>query len=206
MLSRITSLGCQGVGGFGVTVECASSNGLPKFDIVGLPDTAVKEARDRVRAAIKNNGMRFPVSHLTVNLAPADQRKEGSVYDLPVLMSILCVTGDLKQPPAETAFVGEVSLSGELRPVTGVLPMALAAVRLGVKELFVPAENAEEAAFAEGLTVYPVRHVKALVEHLRGEQTLTPAKAPELGHETDFPFDFSEVKSQLYVKRALEIA
>ena len=206
MLSRITSLGCQGVGGFGVTVECASSNGLPKFDIVGLPDAAVKEARDRVRSAIKNNGMRFPVCHLTVNLAPADQRKEGSVYDLPVLMSILCITGDVKQPPATAAFLGEVSLSGEVRGVPGVLPMALAAVRLGVTELFVPAENAEEAAFAEGLTVYPVRHVKALVEHLRGEQTLTPAKAPELGHETDFPFDFSEVKSQLYVKRALEVA
>ena len=206
MLSRITSLGCQGVGGFGVTVECASSNGLPKFDIVGLPDAAVKEARDRVRSAIKNNGMRFPVCHLTVNLAPADQRKEGSVYDLPVLMSILCITVDVKQPPATAAFLGEVSLSGEVRGVPGVLPMALAAVRLGVTELFVPAENAEEAAFAEGLTVYPVRHVKALVEHLRGEQTLTPAKAPELGHETDFPFDFSEVKSQLYVKRALEVA
>ena len=206
MLSRITSLGCQGVGGFGVTVECASSNGLPKFDIVGLPDAAVKEARDRVRAAIKNNGLRFPVCHLTVNLAPADQRKEGSVYDLPVLMSILCVTGDVKQPPEETAFLGEVSLSGEVRPVPGVLPMALAAVRLGVTELYVPADNAEEAAFAEGLTVYPVRHLRDLLEHLRGERRLAPAKAPELGHETAFPFDFSEVKSQLYVKRALEVA
>ncbi|MBQ9044393.1 MAG: YifB family Mg chelatase-like AAA ATPase [Oscillospiraceae bacterium] len=206
MLSKITSLGCQGVGGFPVTVECASSNGLPRFDIVGLPDAAVKEARDRVRSAIKNNGMRFPVCHLTVNLAPADLRKEGSVYDLPVLMSILCITGDVRQPPASTAFLGEVSLSGELRSVPGVLPMALAARRAGVRELFVPAENAAEAAFAEGLTIYPVRHVKALVEHLRGETALTPAKAPELGRETAFPFDFSEVKSQLYVKRALEVA
>ena len=206
MLSTITSLGCQGVGGFGVTVECSSSNGLPKFDIVGLPDAAVREARDRVRSAIKNNGMRFPVSHLTVNLAPADQRKEGSVYDLPVLMSILCITGDLQQPPATTAFLGEVALSGEVRPVPGVLPMALSAVRLGIKELFVPAENAPEAAFAEGLLVYPVRHVRDLVGHLRGEQKLQPAKPPQLRNETTFPFDFSEVKSQLYVKRALEIA
>ena len=190
MLSRITSLGCQGVGGFGVTVECSSSNGLPKFDIVGLPDAAVREARDRVRSAIKNNGMRFPVSHLTVNLAPADQRKEGSVYDLPVLMSILCITGDLQQPPATTAFLGEVALSGEVRPVPGVLPMALSAVRLGIKELFVPAENAPEAAFAEGLLVYPVRHVRDLVGHLRGEQKLQPAKPPQLRNETTFPFDF----------------
>ena len=206
MLSRITSLGCQGVGGFGVTVECSSSNGLPRFDIVGLPDAAVKEARDRVRSAIKNNGMRFPVCHLTVNLAPADTRKEGSLYDLPVLMSILCITGDVKQPPVTSAFLGEVTLAGEVRPVPGVLPMALAAVRMGVRELFVPAENASEAAFAEGITVYPVHHVKALVEHLHGERKLTPAKAPKLGRETTFPFDFSEVKSQLYVKRALEIA
>ena len=206
MLCRMTSLLCQGVGGFGVTVECSSSNGLPRFDIVGLPDAAVKEARDRVRSAIKNNGMRFPVCHLTVNLAPADTRKEGSVYDLPVLMSILCITGDVKQPPAATAFVGEVTLGGEVRPVPGVLPMALAAVRMGVTELFVPAETSAEAALAEGLTVYPVHHVKALVEHLHGERRLVPARAPELGHETAFPFDFSEVKSQLYVKRALEIA
>ena len=206
MLSRITSLGCHGVGGFGVTVECSSSNGLPRFDIVGLPDAAVKEARDRVRSAIKNNGMRFPVCHLTINLAPADQRKEGSVYDLPVLMSILCITGDVKQPPATAAFLGEVALSGEVRPVPGVLPMALAAVRLGMKELYVPAENAPEAAFAEGIAVYPVRHITELVEHLRGKRRLAAARAPKLGNAATFPFDFSEVKSQLYVKRALEIA
>ena len=206
MLSNIQSLGCRGVGGYAVSVECYVSNGLPGFDIVGLPDAAVKEARERVRSAIKNNGMKFPVSRLTVNLAPADTRKAGTVYDLPVLLGILCATGELKQPPHTAAFFGELSLAGEVRPVPGALPMALAAARLGMQELYVPAENAPEAAFADTVTVYPVQNVAQLLAHLRGEEKIPPARPPELTARSVFPVDFAEVKAQENVKRALEVA
>ena len=206
MLSMIRSLGCQGVGGYDVRVECYVTNGMPGFEIVGLPDAAVKEARERVRAAIKNNGMKFPVSRMTVNLAPADQRKAGTLYDLPVLLGILTATGELKPLPETAAFLGELSLAGEVRPVPGVLPMALAALRCGVRELFVPAENAAEAAFVEGLTVYPVDTVSRLMAHLRGERPIEPAMAPTLSGVEDDPYDFADVKAQENVKRALEVA
>ena len=206
MLSHIRSLGFQGVGGYAVDVECYVTNGMPGFEIVGLPDTAVKEARERVRAAIRNNGMRFPVSRLTVNLAPADQRKAGTLYDLPVLLGILSATGEIRRIPDTAAFLGEVSLAGEVRPVPGVLPMALAAVRCGVKELYVPAENAPEAAFVEELTVYPVDTVSRLMAHLRGDRPIEPAKAPEIAGVEAYPFDFADVKAQENVKRALEVA
>lgn len=206
MLSKIQSLGCQGVGGYGVSVECYVTNGLPRFDVVGLPDSAVKEARERVRAAIKNNGMRFPVSHLTVNLAPADTRKAGTLYDLPMLIGILSATGELKTPPKTQAFFGELSLAGEVRPVPGALPMALAAARQGIEELFVPAENAAEAAFVTEITVYPVKNVMQLVYHLRGNRRIEPASPPKPESVEDFPLDFSEVKAQENVKRALEVA
>ena len=206
MVSRIRSLGLQGIGGYEVSVECFLSNGLPNFDVVGLPDTAVKEARDRVRSAIKNCGMKFPVSRVTVNLAPADTRKAGTIYDLPILLGILICTGELKPLPADAAFLGELSLAGELRPVRGALPMALAAKRLGVSALYVPAENAAEAAFAEGLTVYPVATLPELLAHLRGETLLTPADPPALD-ACDLPLpDFADVKAQENVKRALEVA
>ena len=206
MLSHIRSLGFQGVGGYAVDVECYVTNGMPGFEIVGLPDTAVKEARERVRAAIRNNGMKFPVSRLTVNLAPADQRKAGTLYDLPVLLGILSATGEIRRLPDTSAFLGELSLAGEVRPVPGVLPMALAAVRSGVKELYVPAENAQEAAFVEELTVYPVDTVSRLMAHLRGDRPIEPAVAPEIAGVEAYPLDFADVKAQENVKRALEVA
>ena len=207
MVSRIRSLGLQGIGGYEVSVECFLSNGLPNFDVVGLPDTAVKEARDRVRSAIKNCGMKFPVSRVTVNLAPADTRKAGTIYDLPILLGILVCTGELKPLPADAAFLGELSLAGALRPVRGALPMALAAKRLGISALYVPAENAAEAAFAEGLTVYPVQNLAELLAHLRGEAPLSPAEPPALDAYDGAPLpDFADVKAQENVKRALEVA
>ena len=206
MLSKIQSLGCRGVSGYAVSVECHVSNGLPGFDIVGLPDAAVKEARERVRSAIKTNGMKFPVSRLTVNLAPADTRKAGTLYDLPVLLGILCATGEIRQPPATAAFFGEVSLAGEIRPVTGALTMALAAEQLGLRELFVPAGNAAEAAFAEGVTVYPVENISQLVHHLRGDKPIAPMPPPAFSAAPHFAVDFAEVKAQENVKRALEVA
>lgn len=206
MVSRIRSLGIKGIGGYEVSVECSIAQGLPGFEIVGLPDAAVREARDRVRAAIKNSGLKFPVSRLTVNLAPADTKKAGTVYDLPVLLGILAVTGEIKEPPADCAFFGELSLAGELRPVRGALPMALAAERAGIKRLFVPADNAPEAAFAQGIEVYPVENVTTLLEYFREQTELEPVQpGTERREHTGGP-DFSEVKGQQYAKRALEVA
>ena len=156
MVTTVRSLGLQGISGYEVTVECFLSGGLPAFDVVGLGDTAVKEARERVRAAIKNCGAKFPVSRITVNLAPANLKKEGTVYDLPLLLGILAGEGEIDAPDPASAFIGELSLTGALRPISGVLPMAMAAARAGVKTLYVPAANAAEATLADGLTVYGV--------------------------------------------------
>ena len=206
MFSRIRSLGVSGVGGYEVSVEVNISSGLPAFDIVGLPDAAVKESRERVRAAIRNNGFSFPVSRITVNLAPADQKKAGTVYDLPILIGILAAQGEIRKPGGDAAFLGELSLTGELRPVTGALPMAIAAMREEIKFLFVPEENAAEAAFAEGITVYPVRNVRQILKHLRGEELISAAPPPEISSQPDQLPDFSDVKGQENVRRAFEIA
>ncbi len=206
MVSKIRSLGIKGIGGYEVSVECFLSSGLPAFDIVGLPDTAVKEARDRVRAAIKNAGLQFPVSRLTINLAPADTKKGGTVYDLPMLLAIISAKGEIKQPGPECAFIGELSLTGELRPVRGALPMALAAQRAGIKKLFVPEENAAEASFAESVAVYPVRTVSELLAHFSGEAPIAAVTTPEISDNDAHAADFCDVKGQENVKRALEVA
>lgn len=199
-------MGLQGIGGYEVLLEVYISNGLPAFDVVGLPDAAVREARERVHAAIKNNGYRFPVSRMTVNLAPADKKKAGTLYDLPMFIGILAADGDIDEPGDDCAFIGELSLSGELRPVYGALPMAIAAARCGVKKFFVPEDNAAEAAFADGISVYPVKNVDQLLRFMRGEVEIEPAAAPELDTLMEHMPDFSEVKGQENVKRALEIA
>ena len=206
MIAKVRSMGLQGIGGYEVQLEVYISNGLPAFDVVGLPDAAVREARERVRAAIKNNGYRFPVSRMTVNLAPADKKKAGTLYDLPMFIGILAADGDIDEPGDDCAFIGELSLSGELRPVYGALPMAIAAARCGVKKLFVPADNAAEAAFADGISVYPVKNVDELLRLMRGEVNIEPAAAPALDTLMEHMPDFSEVKGQENVKRALEIA
>ena len=206
MLSRIRSFSVSGVGGFEIAVEVYISGGLPGFEIVGLPDAAVKEARERVRAAIKNNGFRFPPSRLTVNLAPADRKKAGTLYDLPILIGILTAQGELPRIAADCAFLGELALDGSLRRISGALPMAIAAERCGVKKLFLPAENASEAAFAEGVEVYGVESVGELVAHLRGEKELLPAAPPVLTASDLALPDFSDVKGQESVKRAFEVA
>lgn len=206
MVVSVRSLGLTGINGYEVTVECMLAGGLPAFDIVGLPDTAVKEARERARAAAKSCGVKFPVSRITVNLAPARVRKGGTVYDLPILLSILAADGELKKLPVNAAFLGELSLTGALRPIVGVLPMALSAARLGIKELYVPAANAAEATLADGVTVYGVENVAQLLAHLKGETAISPAeKWVPANEERPLP-DFAEVMGQENVKRALEIA
>ncbi len=206
MVVTVRSLGLSGVTGYEVSAECFLSGGLPAFDIVGLPDAAVREARERVRAAVKNCGAKFPVSRITVNLAPAGTRKAGTVYDLPIFVGILAASGEVPALPSDAAFLGELSLTGALRGVAGVLPMALAAREAGIRQLFVPAENAAEATLAGGLTVYGVPDVAALKAHLRGEGALTPAEPWVPESEAVAAPDLRDVMGQENVKRALEIA
>ncbi len=206
MYAKIRSLGLRGIGGYEVQLELYISSGLPRFDIVGLPDAAVKEAADRVRAAVKNGGYDFPPSRITVNLAPADTKKNGTVYDLPVLLALLCATEQARAPLADDMFFGELSLTGQLRPVTGALPMALAAARAGAKRLFVPAENAAEAAYAEGVEVYPVHDVAELLAHLNGQKAIEAAAPRSIEPDRGQYPDFFDVKGQDNVKRALEVA
>ena len=206
MVYPVHSLGLHGITGYPVSVECDLSSGLPAFTVVGLPDAAVNEARERVRSAIKNCGFSFPVSRITVNLAPAHVKKIGTLYDLPILVGLLAAGGQLALRDRDCAFVGELSLSGRLRPCAGMLSMALAAKAAGLHKLFVPEQNAAEATLAGGLEVYPVNNVQQLVRHLTGEAPISPAPAWD-GSMAPLPGpDFSQVKGQEPVKRALEIA
>ena len=206
MICSIHTMGVNGIQGNHIVVECYISNGLPGFDIVGLPDAAVKEARERVRAAAKTSGMKFPASRITVNLAPAGLKKAGTHYDLPILLSILCATGSVRRPKSTTAVIGEVSLDGKIRPVSGVLPMAIAAKKAGMQSIFVPAENAAEATLSRGPAVYPVKTVRELLDALNGETSLTeePIWVPE--HREEVLLDFKDVVGQENAKRALEVA
>ncbi|MBQ7255019.1 MAG: YifB family Mg chelatase-like AAA ATPase [Oscillospiraceae bacterium] len=206
MIASVKSFGLEGIRAYSVLIECFIASGLPSFDVVGLPDAAVREARDRVRAAVKSSGFKFPVSRITLNLAPADQKKSGSLYDLPILLSVLAASDAIKLPGEHAAFLGELGLEGELRAVPGVLPMALEAEKLGVTELYVPAENAAEATLATGLTVYGVKSVRQLAAHLSGAEPIEPAKPWVPSRQTANLPDFSDVKGQENVKRALEIA
>ena len=206
MVYPVHSLGLHGITGYPVSVECDLSSGLPAFTVVGLPDAAVNEARERVRSAIKNCGFSFPVSRITVNLAPAHVKKIGTLYDLPILVGLLAAGEQLTLRDRDCAFVGELSLSGRLRPCAGMLSMALAAKAAGLHKLFVPEQNAAEATLAGGLEVYPVNNVQQLVRHLTGEASISPAPAWD-GTVVPLPGpDFSQVKGQEPVKRALEIA
>ena len=212
MLSKIYSRGLSGIDGFPVSVETDISNGMPAFDIVGLPDTAVKEAKERVRSAIKNTGFKFPAKHIVINLAPASQRKEGSGYDLPMALSILTATEQLQVGDdylEKCAFFGELSLDGSVNSINGILPMVISAYRQGITDMFVPAENAGEAAVIEGVNVYPVESLKSLCDHfcdIKRMEKRTVDVQEFFRRSAESILDFCDVKGQENVKRALEIA
>lgn len=207
MFSRIKSIGIFGMDSYMIEIEADISTGLPAFDIVGLPDAAVKESRDRVRSAIKNCGFKFPLGRITVNLAPADRKKEGSIYDLPVLLAILKAYNQLKCNFDDSVIIGEVALDGKVRSVNGVLAITITAKQNGIRNIFVPKENAAEAAVIEGINVYGVDNLMQLIEHLKGENLIEKTEPLPLVNTTlDTIPDFSDVKGQLAAKKALEVA
>lgn len=207
MFSMVKSVGIFGLNSYMLQIEADVSGGLPCFDVVGLPDTAVKESRDRVRAAIKNCGFKFPAGRITVNLAPADKKKEGAIYDLPILISILIASDQLKADTQNCVFLGEVSLDGKVRGVNGVLAMVITAKQNGIKDVFVPLDNVSEGAAVEGINVYGISNVKQIIDHITGFTTLTPAKPTVSSMATlDTAIDFCDVKGQITAKKALEVA
>ncbi len=207
MFERCTGMGLVGIESFKVTIEADLSSGLPAFDIVGLPDAAVKESRDRVRSAMKNCGFDFPLGKITINLAPADIKKVGPLYDLPILIALLKLSEQLSANIDDAVFIGEISLSGIVNPVNGILPMTIEAQKLGYKRIFIPYENRAEAAVVRGLEVYPVKNIKQLHDHLTGRTPMKKADPEELTVTLGkFAVDFSQVKGQYEAKRALEIA
>lgn len=210
MFIKVFGMSVIGMDSYPVFVEVDISQGLPQFATVGLPDTSVKESRDRIKAAIKNSGYRFPRSHVTVNLAPADIKKEGTGFDLPIAIGILAAEELIKEDALLSClFIGELSLDGSIKGVRGVLPAALKAKEIGIKSVFVPSDNAAEAAMVEGINVYPVNTLPDVVEFLSGRNNIEPLALDinKIFHETrQYEVDFNEIKGQKQAMRALEIA
>ena len=211
MLACTNSCATVGLEGYIIRVEVDLSPGVPRFNMVGLPDTAVQEAKERVRAALRNSGCEFPMRRITVNLAPADLKKEGPAYDLPIAIGILLSSGQLESAPAGAVFLGELSLDGSLRHTNGILAMVSVARDQGYDSVFVPAMNAEEASLVEDITVYPATTLDSVVRHLKGESLLEPMqgdawiKCSALPPVND-PMDLAHIRGQEHAKRALEVA
>ena len=210
MFIKVFGMSVIGMDSYPVFVEVDISQGLPQFATVGLPDTSVKESRDRIKAAIKNSGYRFPRSHVTVNLAPADIKKEGTGFDLPIAVGILAAEELIKEDALQNClFIGELSLDGSIKGVRGVLPAALKAKEIGIRSVFVPRDNAAEAAMVEGINVFPVNTLPDVVEFLSGRSNIEPLTLDinKIFQETrQYEVDFNEIKGQKQAMRALEIA
>lgn len=210
MISKVFSAALHGINGITVDIEVDISYGLPAFTIVGLPETAVKESRERVRSAIRNAGFEFPSDRITINLAPADVRKEGSSFDLPIALGMLVSMNQISRDRTKDyLIIGELSLDGRVKPIKGVLPLAIHAVGQGFKSIIVPAENGREAAVVKGIDVYGVSHLIEIVQFFKGKIQLdrfVPDESTQEAHPRDEKFDFSDIKGQSQAKRALEIA
>ena len=207
MLAVVKSYGLLGLGGYKVDVEVDISQGLPKYDIVGLPDTAVKESKERVRAAVKNSGFKFP-GKITINLAPANQKKEGPAFDLPIAISILCASEQLKLGEmSKFVMVGELGLDGSLKPVSGLLPILISARESGYTSFIVPKKNEEEASYIDGINVFAFDKLKDVVMFIGGELKVLPIeKKIWKSEQLNSSEDFARVKGQGIAKRAIEIA
>lgn len=210
MFKKVTSLGLYGLDAFKVEVEADISGGLPCFDIVGLPDAAVKESKDRVRSALKNSGFRYPTSRITINLAPGDVKKEGPIYDLPIMLAIMLADENIKFNANldECAFIGSLSLGGEIQRINGVLPMVIKAKELGIKKIFVPKENSPECSAVDSIEAFGVSRISEIVEYFNDFTTLEPIKKEQFSAEDNSPDipDFKDVKGQFEARRAIEIA
>lgn len=210
MIAKICSACINGIDAYEVTVETYMGEGLPGLNIVGLPDTAIRESRDRIRAAIKSSGYSFPGKKITINLAPADIRKEGASLDLPIALSILSAQGIIDFTKlADHIFCGELSLDGRLKPVNGALPIAMSLAEMGKKKFILPKENAREAAIVRDIETYPIETLKETIDFLNNVSGIKPARvnaAPQLKRNSKYRVDFNDVKGQEHVKRGLEIA
>jgi len=207
---KVIGMSVIGMESYPVFVEVDISQGLPQFATVGLPDASVKESRDRIKAAIKNSGYRFPRSHVTVNLAPADIKKEGTGFDLPIAVGILAAEELIKEDALrKCVFIGELSLDGSIKGVSGVLTAAFKAKEIGIKAVFVPEENAAEAAMVKGINVFGVKTLPDVVEFLNGRKNIEPLRLDinRVFQKTrQYEVDFNEIKGQRQALRALEIA
>ncbi|MDR2817505.1 MAG: YifB family Mg chelatase-like AAA ATPase [Oscillospiraceae bacterium] len=200
-------MGILGIDAFEVLVEVDIARGLPVFDIVGLPDMGVKESRNRVKASIKNSGFEFPVGKITVNLAPADVRKNGSLYDLPIALSILRASGQIDDWDESSVFFGELSLSGEIKPVNGVLPMVLKAKEMGFKNVIIPKENAREGAIVSEINLFAANDLRELADHFSNKSPLKALTQQNFEYvDYKYEVDLSDVKGQFKAKRAIEVA
>lgn len=207
MFANISSLGLFGLNAFAVDVEVDISRGAPQFDIVGLPDAVVRESRERIKAALRASNISFPVASVMVNLAPANTKKSGSVHDIAIFMAVLQAMRFINISTDGCAFIGELSLNGNVRQINGVLPMVMLAREKGIKSVFVPDENALEASVIDGIEIYGVKNTEQLIRHFRGDEFIRPAEhfaPPETSY--DEVFDFADVKGQQTAKKALEIA
>lgn len=207
MFAKISSLGLFGLNAFPVDVEIDISRGAPQFDIVGLPDAVVRESRERIRAALRSCQISFPVASVMVNLAPADTKKSGSVHDMAIFMAVLRAMRMTDIPTDGIAFIGELSLNGDIRRINGVLPMVMLAREQGLKAVFVPADNASEASVIDGIEIYGVKNAEQLISHFQNTETIEPVAhyvPPEAAYNE--VIDFSDVKGQQSAKKALEIA
>ena len=213
MLSIVKSMALQGLDGYLVSIQVDISLGLPCFEIVGLPDASVKESKERVRTAIKNTGINFLSRRIVINLAPANTKKEGSIFDLPIAIGVLMATGNINNSILQefletTIFIGELSLNGNIEKINGVLPIIIEAKKLGIQRIILPKQNAQEASIIDEIEILPVNNLKEVMDYLNGKIGLKKEKLKNLNlnFKEKYQFDFSEVKGQDNVKKALEIS